>query len=95
MVTGSFSIIACWMASISASGASANCVRRRPISVALAYFFLTSPISQATVCHCLSSEASSDSISAFSLLSSSNSLRISNSSSLRRLRRRMLRMASA
>ena len=52
-VIGSFSIIACWIASRSASGALENNVRRRPISVALANFFFTSPISQATVCHCL------------------------------------------
>ncbi|MNL54754.1 hypothetical protein D3C87_1781130 [compost metagenome] len=80
---------------MSASGASAKVLRRLPMSVALANFFFTSPISQATVCHCFSSEASSASISAFSFDSASNSVRISNSSSLRKERSRMLRIDSA
>ncbi len=68
-----------------ALGLSAKVVRRLPSFVPGPNFFFTSRISQAIVFHCWRSELRSSSIWPFSTVSSSNSLRSSISSSLRRL----------
>ena len=94
-VIGSRSTIASSIAASSCSGACAKLVRRLPSGVFGPKLVRTSLISAATFLHCSSSEPTS----ALSVLRSArrslSSLRISISSSLRRLRRRMLRMASA
>ena len=94
-VIGSRTTIASSIAASSCSGASAKVVRRLPRSVFGPNFAFTSLISAAMVFHCLSVEPISALIALSSSRSALSSPRISISSSLRKLRKRMLRMASA
>ena len=95
MVIGSRTTMASSIAASSCSGASANSVRRLPSGVFLPNVSRTSLTWSATVFHCSFSERISFSTAAFSSRSSLFSVLISISSSLRKLRSRMLRMASA
>src|SRR5262249_11154403 len=94
-VIGSRSTSASSIAASSCSGASAQEVRRLPSAVLGENFVRTALISSATFFHCSFSEPMRSLSDLRSARSSLSSLLISISSSLRRLRSRMLRMASA